>query len=291
MLTFIELNKEVAGGQNQIMKLLKQLFDFYINSSIHVALAVVSLCVVTYLHFEFPPDADLLLFVFFGSITGYNFVKYAGIAKLHHSSLANGLKIIQIFSFFAFLFLLLSARNIQLKILSWTVFFGLFTLLYALPVLNKKRNLRSVSGIKIFVIAFVWAGVTVILPFIEGGGTIGLEVLPEFVQRFLLVLVLILPFEIRDLKYDLQQLGTIPQKMGITRTRILGVVILAGLFLIEFLKDNISLTSISALAIIVLFTTGMIWKSKERQSQYFSAFWVESIPILWMIVLLLLKSF
>lgn len=291
MLTFIELIKEGAGDQNQVMKLLKQIFDFYINSSIHVALAVVSLCVVTYLNFEFSPDADLLLFVFFGSITGYNFVKYAGIAKLHHSSLAKGLKIIQIFSFFAFLLLLWSAWNIQLKILSWTVFFGLFTLLYALPVLNKKRNLRSVSGIKIFVIAFVWAGVTVILPFIEGGGTIGLEVLPEFVQRFLLVLVLILPFEIRDLKYDLQQLGTIPQKMGITRTKILGVVILAGLFLIEFLKDNISLTSISALAIIVLFTTGMIWKSKERQSQYFSAFWVESIPILWMIVLLLLKSF
>ena len=291
MLTFGELNKETGGDQNKIMKILKQLFDFYINSSIHVALAVVSLCVVSYVNFDFSPDSDLLLFVFFGSITGYNFVKYAGIAKLHHSSLAKGLKIIQIFSFFAFLFLLWSAWNMQVEILYWTAFFGFFTLLYALPVLSKKRNLRSISGIKIFVIAFVWAGVTVILPFIEGGGIIGSEVLPEFVQRFLLVLVLILPFEIRDLKYDLQQLGTIPQKMGVTRTKILGFVMLAGVFLIEFLKDSVSRTSISALAIIILFTAGMIWKSREQQSQYFSAFWVESIPIFWMFILLLLRSF
>ena len=285
------MNKETGGDQNKIMKILKPLFDFYINSSIHVALAVVSLCVVSYVNFDFSPDTDLLLFVFFGSITGYNFVKYAGIAKLQHSSLANGLKIIQVFSFFAFLFLLWGAWNIQIDLLYWTAFFGVFTLLYALPVLSKKRNLRSISGIKIFVIAFVWAGVTVILPFIEGGGTLSLQVLPEFVQRFLLVLVLILPFEIRDLKYDLQQLGTIPQKMGVTRTKILGFVMLSGLFLIEFFKESVSTSSISALAMMVLFTAGMIWKSRERQSQYFSAFWVESIPILWMMILLLFKSF
>ena len=291
MLTFNELNNGAEGHQNQEMKLLKKLFDFYINSSIHVALAVVSLCVITYLYFDLPPDLTFLLFVFFGSITGYNFVKYAGIAKLHHSSLAKGLKTIQIFSFFAFLFLIWTASQIRLEILAWTAFFGLFTLLYALPVLSKKRNLRSISGIKIFVIAFVWAGVTVILPVIEGGGELTFGIFPELIQRFLFVLVLILPFEIRDLKYDLQQLGTIPQKMGVTRTKILGFVMLAGLFLIEFLKSNFSPVSVSALAIVVFITAIMIWKARERQSPYFSSFWVESIPIIWMLIFYTLNSF
>lgn len=272
------------------MKFLKQLFDFYINSSIHVALAAVSFCVVTYLNYDLPPDPIFLLFIFFGSITGYNFVKYAGIAKLHHSSLAKGPKIIQIFSLFAFLALIWTAFQIQLKIIAWTAFFGFFTLLYALPVLNNKRNLRSISGIKIFVIAFVWAGVTVVLPVIESGEDFTFQFFPELIQRFLFVLVLILPFEIRDLKYDLQQLGTIPQKIGVTRTKVLGFAMLGGIFLIEFLKMNFSGASITALAIIILITAIMIWKAKENQSQYFSSFWVESIPIMWMLFLCLLIS-
>lgn len=273
------------------MKFIKQVFEFYINSSIHVALAVVSLCVVTYLHFGFYPDPALLLFIFFGSITGYNFVKYAGIAKLHHSSLAKGLRIIQIFSFFSFLALAWISFKISYEILSWTVFFGIFTVLYAMPVLSKKRNLRSISGIKVLVIALVWAGVTVILPFVDGGGTIGWQILPEFIQRFLFVLVLILPFEIRDLKYDLEQLGTIPQQVGVTRTKILGLVMLAGLFLIEFLKKTVSLSSVNALAVVVLVTGFFIWKSKQRQSRYYSSFWVEGIPVLWMLTLLFFMQF
>lgn len=291
MLTFNEPNNGAGGHQYQEMKLLKRIFDFYINSSVHVALAVVSFCVITYLNFGLNPDPIFLLFVFFGSITGYNFVKYAGIAKLHHSSLAKGLRIIQIFSFFAFLILIWTAFQIQFKILVWSAFFGLFTLLYALPVLSKKRNLRSISGIKIFVIAFVWGGVTVILPVIEGGGHLTVGVLPEFIQRFLFVLVLILPFEIRDLKYDLQQLGTIPQKIGVTKTKILGFVMLSGIFLTEFLKPNFTSVSISALSIVIVITAIMMWKARERQTPYFASFWVESIPVIWMLIYYALYSF
>jgi hypothetical protein len=52
------------------MKGLRQLFDFYINSSIHVALAVVSLSWLTLLEFEIPFDECILLFIFFASVTG-----------------------------------------------------------------------------------------------------------------------------------------------------------------------------------------------------------------------------
>ena len=204
------------------MRSLKTFFEFYINSSIHVALAVVSLSIISFFNFGIPVNLNLLTFIFFGTITGYNFVKYAGIAKMHHRSLATSLKLIQIFSFFCFLDLLWSLFKVDVKVLVWTAFFGIFTLLYALPVFSKKRNLRSISGIKIFIIALVWAGVTVILPVVSAKFVLMSMFLFEFLQRFLLVLVLILPFEIRDLKYDLQQLGTIPQKVGVTKTKILG---------------------------------------------------------------------
>ena len=85
------------------MKLLKQLFNFYINSSIHVALSVFSLVWITLIEFNVSYDAEVLYFVFFASITGYNFVKYFGLAKFHHRSLAIWLKAIQVFSFFSFI--------------------------------------------------------------------------------------------------------------------------------------------------------------------------------------------
>ena len=272
------------------MKYLKSIFDFYINSSIHVALAVVALCLVTYFNFQLTPSYDLLLFLFFGAVTGYNFVKYAPIAKLHHQSLAKSLKLIQLFSLISFVFLVWFAFKIEFRILLWTGFFGLFTFLYAMPIFSKKRNLRSISGLKIFIISFVWAGVTVILPALSGDLLPGWDVFLEFVQRFLFILVLILPFEIRDLKYDLERLGTIPQKVGVTPTKILGSAFLVVMLLLELGKTSISKTAFAGLILTVVITAGFVWQAREHQSKYYSSFWVEAIPFFWLLILLLIRG-
>lgn len=272
------------------MKILKNLFDFYINSSIHVALAVVSLCIISFFHFQIPLDYFLLLFVFFGTITGYNFVKYAGIAKLHHLSLAKSLRLIQIFSLISFLALIWLAFRVDIEILIWTAIFGLLTLLYALPVFSNKRNLRSVTGLKIYVIAVVWAGVSVVLPASLGVDVKIEYVLWEFVQRFLFVLAWILPFEIRDLKYDLRQLETIPQKIGVSNTRMLGVFFILIAVGVEFIKDLSLNVSFAALIVTALTSAGFIWKSKEKQLPFYSSFWVEAIPIFWLLILIVLRS-
>ncbi|HER39826.1 MAG TPA: hypothetical protein ENO10_01225, partial [Salinimicrobium catena] len=254
------------------MKKVKTFFEFYINSSIHVALAVVSLCVVTFLEYEIPIDLNLLGFVFFGAVTGYNFVKYAPIAKLHHRSLAKRLKFIQFFSFCCFVLLLWFTFQVDLEIVIWAAFFGLLTLFYAMPVFSKRRNLRSISGVKVFIISLVWAGVTVILPVLSGKVEMDQNVPVDFLQRFLFVLVLILPFEIRDLKYDLEQLGTIPQKVGVTYTKILGLVLLAVILLLEFLKAPFSGNSFGALLVTAMVTGVLVWMARERQSKYFASF-------------------
>lgn len=255
----------------------------------HVAFAVVSLSLITALHFDVPVKISLLLFIFFGAVTGYNFVKYAGIAGLHHRSLAPRLRNIQIFSLCCLVGLIISAFTVPTEIFLWSAFFGTLTLLYALPVFSRRRNLRSISGIKIFIIAIVWAGVTVVLPVTGSKNVIFEDLLLEFLQRFLLVLVWILPFEIRDLKYDLEQLGTIPQRIGVTPTKIFGLIMLIIILSMEFLKgSSLSLPS-AALAIICVVSGVFVMESRENQSRYFTAFWVESIPILWLIVLLFLQ--
>lgn len=273
------------------MRMLKAIFDFYINSSIHVALAVFSMACVTFLEFGIPWDSNLLLFIFFASITGYNFVKYYGMAKFHHRKLAGWLQLIQIFSFLSFVLMCFFGAHLQSGTLFYIGLFAVVTFLYAIPFLpknlylNQQKNLRSISGLKIYVIALVWAGVTVLLPLLNNNYPINAEVWWTTFQRFILILVLVLPFEIRDLQYDSLRLSTIPQRIGVESTKVMGVVLGILFVLLEFLKDESTLNQIIISSIIALVSMVFVIFSKRDQNAYYSSFWVESIPILWLVLL------
>ncbi|WP_321540232.1 hypothetical protein [Flavobacterium piscinae] len=58
------------------MKLLKNIIDFYIQSSLHVALAIYALVEVTEISLQLSTDKNLERAIFFGTIVGYNFLKY-----------------------------------------------------------------------------------------------------------------------------------------------------------------------------------------------------------------------
>jgi len=276
------------------MKVLKQLFNFYINSSIHVALAVYSLTWITLLEYKIPYDETILYFIFYASITGYNFVKYFGVAKFHHRSLINWLKAIQIFSFICFLLMCYYAFKLNTKTLFFIFCFGVVTFFYAIPFLpkhlflDKQHNLRSVGGLKIYLIALVWSGVTVFLPLINNDYLINFDIILTGIQRFIFVIVLMLPFEIRDVRYDSLKLGTIPQKIGVRQTKIIGSFLLVLFFVLELFKDETALNQIFVLLIISILTILFLIYSKIEQGKYYSVFWVEGLPILWLILLLLL---
>lgn len=276
------------------MRLLKNVFDFYLNSSIHVALSVYALTWITLMEYQIDYDESILYFNFFATITGYNFVKFFGLAKFHHRSLANWLKVIQVFSLICFLALCYYVFQLQIKTLLWIGAFGLVTFLYAIPflpkhiIMDKQQNLRSISGLKIYVIALVWSGVTVFLPLLNNDFDIDANVVVTAVQRGLLVIVLMLPFEIRDMKYDSLKLATIPQQIGIKKTKVIGVMLLMVFFFLEYFKDEIKSYDLLALLIITAITLLFVVFSRESQGKYYSAFWVEGIPIVWLILLILL---
>ena len=275
------------------MQVLKQLLNFYINSSIHVGLAAFALTWVTLIQFELEYDANVLYFVFYASVTGYNFVKYFGVAKFHHRSLAGWLKAIQILSFVAFLALIYYAFMLKISTLILITLLGLITFLYAIPILPQKyfiddqKNLRQISGLKVYVIALVWTFATVIVPLINNDVEINTDVIIVSVQRFCYVLVLMLPFEIRDLNYDSLKLSTIPQKIGIKKTKLIGVFLLMLFFMLDYFKDELIGFEILATLIITFITLLFLLFSNKNQSKYYSAFWVESLPIVWLCILLM----
>lgn len=266
------------------MKYLKNAFDLYINSSIHVSLAVVAFSLVTCLQRDLSIDRSLLLFIFFGSVTGYNFVKYAGIAKLHHLSLASNLRFIQIFSFLCFIGLIYYAFQLEIRVLVTAGVLGVFTVLYAIPFLGENKNLRSLPGLKIFVIAIVWAGSTVLLPLVQAGLHFGEQSIVDFIQRFMLVIVLTLPFEIRDLDYDNERLGTIPQKLGTFKTKVFGFILIFLIFSAEILQAMMESNEFLALVLVLVLSGFFVWKAKRRQNKYYSSFWVEAVPVFYLFI-------
>ncbi|GER57919.1 hypothetical protein ULMA_00270 [Patiriisocius marinus] len=272
------------------MRIIKNIVDFYIKSSIHVALAVTSFVKVWSLEFNSSLSIYFYGLVFFATISGYNFVKYAKAAGLHHRSLTNSLQAIQAFSFVSFCLFLYCLFHIDFKTIVGGVALSALTFFYAVP-LFRKTSLRTLAGIKVVIVAIVWAGVTCVLPSLENGVPFDTDVWLTFTQRIVLVLALMIPFEIRDLKFDELALGTMPQQWGINKTKIFGIGLIVFTILLEGFKDVISAKHISALSITCVVLGFVILISKKKQSEYFAAFWVESIPIFYVAILLLFSHF
>ncbi|MDX1316928.1 MAG: hypothetical protein R3262_05250, partial [Xanthomarina gelatinilytica] len=105
-------------------------------------------------------------------------------------------------------------------------------------------------------------------------------------QRFVFVTVLMFPFEIRDLNYDSLKLATIPQQIGIKNTKIVGVLLLMLFFLLEFLKPQLSVEHTVSMLITMFVTLMFLIFANRNQGRYYSSFWVEGIPLVWLLLLL-----
>ncbi|WP_373516204.1 hypothetical protein [Pricia sp.] len=266
------------------MPILRRLFDFYLDASIHVSFAILALVHVTCLTLNISVDTHLCWFLFFGSIACYNFVKYGVEAEKYILAADPHQMHIQWASFLALGFALYHGYFLSMQV--YIVIAGLVVLtgLYAIPVLPRTKNLRSLGGLKIFVVAMVWAGATVILPVIAAGESISWDVQIETLQRFLLILILLVPFEIRDLAYDSPELRTLPQRFGITGTKIIGACAILPFFLLTLLKDTVSRTELMANGVLCLILGMLIWTTKKNRHRYYASFLVETVPIFWWVL-------
>jgi 1,4-dihydroxy-2-naphthoate octaprenyltransferase len=92
------------------------------------------------------------------------------------------------------------------------------------------------------------------------------------------------PFEIRDLESDEAYLSTIPQKIGIQNTKLIGCALLADSFILEFLKQQTNRGSSLVLVFTVAVLAVLLVKSTPRRNRYYSSFLVESVPIIALIL-------
>ncbi|UFH46759.1 hypothetical protein LNP27_01620 [Flavobacterium galactosidilyticum] len=263
------------------MRILKLLFDFYINSSIHVGLSCYALVRMTQHMFHISYEETIANFAFFGTVVGYNFVKYDALARAKKAQMRTELKLIALFSLCSlalvgYYFFLLE-RITQITAIA----FLSITLLYTLPFFPNRKNARNWVGVKIYIVALCWAGVTIGLPLLNAEVAITSDFFLKCIQRFILIFVLVLVFEIIDMSNDDPYLQTVPQKIGAKMTKKLGITLMILFYFLEFMKSNFDVKQLIVnFVLVVLVSLSLLFVNKKR-SKYYTSFWVESIPILW----------
>jgi 4-hydroxybenzoate polyprenyltransferase len=125
----------------------------------------------------------------------------------------------------------LAILSIKLSLAEWLLLghLGILSVCYSVPLLGSKgggrKPLRSLPGVKIFLIAYVWAVATVGLPVLASGQNMfGGRSLLLMAERGLFIFALTLPFDVRDAEGD-KAIGvrTLPHMLGVGGVKVLMV--------------------------------------------------------------------
>ncbi len=259
------------------MNFFYKIFDFYICTSLHVALAITCLSAVTLIGLGGGMDLKLLGFIFSTAVLAYNFAKYA---TLPFAVLVRQKGVLAI-SFMSFIAAAALIFFLPVKLLWWSFLFSILTLLYSFPVRADIKNFRNRYGVKAYLIAFCWAGICIGMPFLSAGASFDFRALSSAAEIFLFVLVWLIPFDIRDMDADDKDLGTVPLILGVAKTKILGSFLLLLIVVSNLVKNGLEW---GAVYWVCLISAIFLWKAQKKQSKYFSSFWVESIPIVWFLI-------
>lgn len=271
------------------MQVLKQSFAFYVFGNIHVAVAAYCLTKISFLQFDIN-NQSLANFVFFSTVLSYNFIRLFQLDKLNSMTSiwirANkrSLIVLNSLALIGSVYYLLNFRLVDILVL---VPFFLATMFYVFPFKKKITGLRNVPALKLFLIGITWTGLTLYLPLFSAQIHNTPDAYIAVTQRFLFILAITIPFDIRDAQFDLPGLNTLPQLLGVNRSKLMAVMMLIVVVLFDFLipykNPNyfwINLVMMGMSMILIAF-------SGIKRGRFYTAFWIEAVPIVWYLLYLI----
>ena len=146
---------------------------------------------------------------------------------------------------------------------------------YSLPILPGKKRLRDLHYIKIFLIALVWAHVTVIVPIYYHGESIGLKSGMLALEQVFYFIAITLPFDIRDLEVDKENnVKTIPAQLGLETSKRLSIIFVFISILMVIISATCNFQSFSNAIAMIIFYLGLSLllglKYKDFHDYFFS---------------------
>jgi 4-hydroxybenzoate polyprenyltransferase len=178
--------------------------------------------------------------------------------------------------------------NTQLLLIGMAI----LSLGYVLPILGNGRRLRDLAYVKIFLIAIVWAAMTVGLPYIEVKNAISISAFWQlFIERAFFIFALCIPFDIRDMDWDDQtNVKTIPLSMGVEKAKYLGILaIILAIILVSILKNETIYTPFQSFTQLFVYSISifLIYLTNKNRGDYFFYGLIDGMIFLQSLLLLL----
>ncbi len=267
------------------MFFLLKLLKFFVEKNLVVATSALCLYKITEHLFDFNSNY-ISYFIFFSTLCAYSYMAQFQKLNINHSILSNKSNTLlsskSIFLLSAFITsCLLFILNFKLLILITPVI--IICLLY--PVKFQLYNtiicIRSIPYLKIILISLVWSYMTMLMPILYFSYEINHVVIDFFFQRFLFILVIAIPFDMRDMNID--TIKTIPNVFGINNSKKLAffcLLIIELLLIINVISKVISLNLFLALFLTIELTSLVIYFSHNKKSLIFYGIIVEGLSII-----------
>jgi len=218
------------------MNILKKFIDLILYSNLWIGLAGLTMALQTQLlltkKIEFTP---LIGLIFFSTLFLYALHRIVGISKVHKFiEDVERYAVIAKFRHHIIVYAVIAAVGglYCFWYVSWSIWWALIipvfiSLGYVLPFLSGKKRLRDFNHIKIYLVAIVWAWITVTLVAIDYNQALSMSGILLFLERSFFIFAITIPFDIRDLKVDTHSaVKTIPASIGIAKSKqlILGLI-------------------------------------------------------------------
>jgi hypothetical protein len=263
-----------------------RLLQFILSHSIFISVCAVAMCFQTSLLLHMQLPVFLYLFIFFSTLSSYNFYwlvsaySFSGqpvklVAKRHISN-----SIVFVIATAGLFFSVFHLSNL-LNVISAGIF---LTLLYTLPLLPFKifKAARKAGLLKTFLLAFTWAYVTVYIPYVQSPSENIFITVMLFNNRFLFMLMLCIIFDARDTNVDkirgLQSLTTIikPVTVQYIMLAIFAAYIINGIFLRIHYHEPYQ---VAALLVTGIVTAIVYFFSLKKQEYFFYYFIVDGLML------------
>ncbi len=164
---------------------------------------------------------------------------------------------------------------------------GVVSVAYSLPLIptiNGWKRLRDIPGIKIYAISIVVTLTTSTIPLLLMGSISNTDILLLGIQRFLFILAITIPFDIRDVVMDKRwKLKTIPLILGNEKAIKLAIILIN--FTLVIAIGQFFMTHLFGFEILLALLISNLWVSyilsifRENNTPLFNAFIVEGTMV------------
>lgn len=201
----------------------------FVYTNLLIAFAAGAQVFLSYLIFQIPYNLEIVLLEFSATLLLYNLSIWISKPKDSRKSayertrwVFGNMYIFWTLNAIALLSLIYTLTQIHLQTLIYLGFIGVLSLAYALPIWKIQgqwRGFRHIPYVKVFHIALIWSLSTVGLVYVESINNLqAVEWTSLFYLlscKFLFILLVTLPFDIRDMKQDsYYHLKTVPLALG-----------------------------------------------------------------------------